>query len=51
MQLIALLLTISSLFGSFTYKVNKDVSKKQPISHRRHAGRNGLLDINQDLSV
>lgn len=51
MQLIALLLTISSLFGGLTYKANKDVAKKQPISHRRHAGKNGLLDLNQDLSI
>ncbi len=51
MQLIALLLTISSLFGGISYQINKDVTKKQPISHRRHAGKNGLLDLNQDLSI
>ena len=51
MQLIALLLTISSLFAGVTYKANKDVAKKQPISHRRHSGRNGLLDLNKDLFI
>ena len=51
MQLIAILLTVSSLFGGMLYKSNKDVAKKQPISHRRHSGNNGLLDLNKDLSI
>jgi len=49
MPLLALSLLISTFFGTVLYK-NSD-STKQPISHRRHAGKNGLLDINKDLGV
>jgi hypothetical protein len=49
MPLLAISLLISTLFGAV---LHKNVSNtKQPISHRRHNSKSGLLDINKDLSV
>jgi hypothetical protein len=49
MHLLAISLLISTLFGAV---LHKDVSNtKQPVSHRRHTGKNSLLDLNKDLSV
>jgi len=49
MPLLFILLSISTLFGTVLHKNMKNT--KQPISHRRHAGKSNLLDINKDLSV
>lgn len=53
MPLLAISLLISTLFSAFLVKFdNTERKSKQPVSNRRHAGgRNGLLDINKDLSV
>jgi hypothetical protein len=53
MPLLAISLLISTLFSAVIIKTTDYSAKqKQPISNRRHAGgRNGLLDINKDLSV
>jgi hypothetical protein len=53
MPLLLISIVISSLFSAVIIKSNDNVAKyKQPISNRRHTGgRNGLLDINKDLSV
>jgi hypothetical protein len=49
MPLLFILLSISTLFGTV---LHKNISNtKQPISHRRHAGKNNLLDINKDLFI
>jgi len=48
MPLLFILLSISTVFGLGISKASK-YDHKQPISHRRHTGRNGLLDINKDL--
>ena len=49
MPLLAISLLISTLFGAVLHK--NTINTKQPISHRRHAGKNSLLDLNKDLSV
>ena len=49
MPLLAISLLISTLFGTVLYKSADNT--KQPISHRRHSGKNGLLNIDKDLSV
>jgi hypothetical protein len=49
MPLLAISLLISTLFGTILHK--NIVNTKQPISHRRHVGKNSLLDLNKDLSV
>lgn len=53
MPLLAISLLISTLFSMVIVKTTDyNVKSKQPISNRRHAGgRNGLLDLNKDLSV
>ncbi len=53
MPLLAISLLISTLFSAVIIKTTDYSTKyKQPISNRRHAGgRNGLLNINKDLSV
>jgi hypothetical protein len=53
MPLLAISLLISTLFSAVLVKFdNTERKSKQPISNRRHTGgRNGLLDINKDLSV
>jgi len=53
MPLLAISLLISTLFSAVLVKFdNTERRTKQPISNRRHAGgKNGLLDINKDLSV
>ena len=51
MPLLAISILISSLFSAVLIKSNESNHKlKQPISNRRHAGRNGLLDINKDMA-
>lgn len=50
MPLLFILLSISTVFGFSISKISK-YDHKQPISHRRHAGKNGLLDINKDLFI
>jgi hypothetical protein len=49
MPLLFILLSISTLFGTVLHKSISNT--KQPISHRRHAGKPSLLDINKDLSI
>ena len=49
MPLLAISLLISTLFGAVLHKNVRII--KQPISYRRHVGKNGLLDLNKDLSV
>jgi len=49
MPLLAISLLISTLFGTVLYKTSDNT--KQPVSHRRHSGKNGLLDINKDLFI
>jgi hypothetical protein len=52
MPLLAISLLISTLFSAVLVKFdNTERKTKQPISHRRHSGKNGLLDLNKDLSV
>ncbi len=53
MPLLAISLLISTLFSVVLVKFdNTERKSKQPISNRRHAGgRNGLLNIDKDLSV
>ena len=53
MPLLAISLLISTLFSVVIIKTTDyNTKQKQPISNRRHAGgKNGLLDINKDLSV
>ena len=53
MPLLAISLLISTLFSVVLVKFdNTERKSKQPVSNRRHTGgRNGLLDINKDLSV
>jgi hypothetical protein len=53
MPLLVISLLISTLFSAVLVKFdNTERKSKQPISNRRHNGsRNGLLDINKDLSV
>jgi hypothetical protein len=50
MPLLFILLSISTIFGFSISKTSK-YDHKQPTSHRRHAGKSSLLDINKDLSV
>ena len=56
MPLLAILLlisiSISTLFSIIIVKTNDYSAKsKQPISNRRHTGgRNGLLDINKEVT-
>jgi hypothetical protein len=50
MPLLFILLSISTVFGYSISKTSK-YNHKQPISHRRHAGKNNLLDINKDLFI
>jgi hypothetical protein len=53
MPLLAISLLISTLFSAVLVKFdNTERKSKQPISNRRHTGgRNGLLNIDKDLSV
>jgi hypothetical protein len=48
MPLLFILLSISTALGFGISKASK-YDHKQPTFHRRHTGRNGLLDINKDL--
>lgn len=50
MQLLAILLLVSSLTSGVIIKFDTKEKKKQPIYNRRHASRKGLLDINKDLA-
>jgi hypothetical protein len=53
MPLLLISIVISTLFSMVIVKTTDyNTKQKQPISNRRHAGgRNGLLNINKDLSV
>jgi hypothetical protein len=51
MQLLAILLLISSLTSGLVIKFDTQQKKKQPSYHRRNFSRKGLLDINKDFAA